>query len=136
MKNKFLSLSLTVMFGLQFSFGQENAIFDFNADDLIGIWQPTYTNRTAELTFIRQVETVRKYGLRIQFLKSGEFRSRYSAPCGNDSMLRTHNYSGIWSLDEDNWILTTSEPINRNGTVFKIVELKSDKMVLAEIKIE
>nr|WP_299169548.1 hypothetical protein [uncultured Allomuricauda sp.] len=136
MKYKFLLLSLTVMFGLQFSFGQENAIFDFNADELIGTWRPTYDNRTAELTFERQVETERKYGLWIEILKSGEFRSRYSAPCGNDSMLRTHNYNGIWSLDEDEWILTTSEPINRNGTLFKIVELKSDKMVLAEIKIE
>ncbi|MGW9685080.1 hypothetical protein [Flagellimonas sp. 2504JD1-5] len=124
------------MFGLQFSFGQEYAILDFNADDLIGTWYPTYDNRTTELTFERRVENVRKYGLRIQILKSGEFRSRYSAPCGNDSMLRTHNYNGIWSLDEDEWILTTSEPINRNGTIFRIVELKSDKMVLVGIEIE
>lgn len=125
-----------VMFGLQLSFGQENARFDFNADELIGTWRPTYDNRTALLTFERQSETDRKYGLRIEILKSGEFRSRYFARCGNDSMLRTHNYKGVWSLEIDDWILTTSEPINQNGTVFKIVELKSNKMVLAEVSKE
>jgi hypothetical protein len=51
-------------------------------------------------------------------------------------MLRTHNFSGKWSLNEDEWIITTSKPINRKGTVYKIVELKPDKLVLAEIKTE
>ncbi len=124
------------MCGQLFGFGQEYTRNEINANDLTGTWYPTYGARNSELTFEKRTKSSRNYGLRFEFLKSGEFRSRYSAPCGNDSMLRTHIYNGIWSLDEEDRILTTSEPINRKGTIFKIVELKSDKMVLVGIEIE
>ena len=136
MKNKFLLLTLTIIFGYQFSFGQESALIEFNTDDLIGVWYPKYNRGKLDLTFEKKVTTEHKYGLSIEILKNGEFRNRYSAPCGNDTMLRTHNYSGKWSLNEDEWIITTSKPINRKGTVYKIVELKPDKLFLAEIKTE
>ncbi|MBC3846972.1 lipocalin family protein [Winogradskyella echinorum] len=136
MKNKILLLTLTILFGFQLSFGQENELTEFNANDLIGEWYPKYNRGKLELTFEKKVTTEHKYGLSIEILKNGEFRNRYSAPCGNDTMLRTHNYSGKWSLNKGEWIITTTEPINRQGTVYKIVELKLDKLVLAEIKTE
>jgi hypothetical protein len=136
MKNKFLLLTLTIIFGYQFSFGQESALIEFNTDDLIGVWYPKYNRGKLDLTFEKKVTTEHKYGLSIEILKNGELRNRDSAPCGNYTMLRTHNFSGKWSLNEDEWIITTSKPINRKGTVYKIVELKPDKLVLAEIKTE
>ncbi|MFH6605132.1 lipocalin family protein [Maribacter algicola] len=136
MKNKILILTLTILFSYQFGFGQENESMEFNSDDLIGVWYPKYIRGKSDLTFEKKVTTEHKYGLSIEILKNGEFRNRYSAPCGNDTMLRTHNYSGKWNLNENDWIITTSEPINRKGTVYKIVELMSDKLVLAEINAE
>ena len=136
MKNRFLILTLTIIFSYQFGFGQENESIEFNPDDLIGVWYPRYDRGRSDLTFEKKVTTEHKYGLSIELLKSGEFRNRYSAPCGNDTMLRTHNYNGKWSLNENDWIITTSEPINRKGTIYKILELKSDKLVLSEIYTE
>lgn len=136
MNNKILILTLTILFSYQFSFGQENESNEFNTEDLIGLWYPKYNRGKSVLTFEKKLTTENKYGLSIEILKNGEFRNRYSAPCGNDTMLRTHNYSGKWNLNENDWIMTTSKPINRQGTVYKIVELKSDKLVLNQIKIE
>lgn len=136
MKNKILILTLTMQFVYQFGFGQENKSIEFNANDLIGVWCPKYNPGKSDLIFEKKVTTEHKYGLSIEILKNGEFQNRYLAPCGNDTMLLTHNYSGKWSLNENDWIITTTEPINRKGTVYKIVELKSDKLVLAEIKTE
>ncbi len=136
MNNKILILTLIILFSHQFGFGQENKSNEFNTDNLIGVWYPKYSRGKTDLIFEKKVTTEHKYGLSIEILKNGEFRNRYSAPCGNDTMLRTHNYSGKWNLNENDWIITTSEPINRKGTVYKIVELKSDKLVLAEIKTE
>jgi len=120
MKNKILLLTLTILFSYQFGFGQENESIEFNTDDLIGVWYPKFNRGKLELAFEKKVTTERKYGLSIEILKTGEFRNRYSAPCGNDTKLRTHNYSGKWSLN----------------TVYKIMELKPDKLVLAEIETE
>lgn len=136
MKNKTLILALTILFNYQFGFGQENKSIEFNTDDLIGVWYPKYNRGKSDLTFEKKVTTKHKYGQSIEIFKNGEFRNRYSAPCGNDTALRTHNYNGKWSLNENDWIITTTEPINRQGTVYKIVELKSDRLVLAEIKTE
>lgn len=136
MKNKTLILTFTILFSYLFGYGQENELIEFNTDDLIGVWYPKYNRGKSNLTFEKKVTTKHKYGLNIEILKNGEFRNRYSAPCGNDTMLQTHNYSGKWNLNESNWIITTSEPINRKGTVYKIMELKSNKLVLAEIKTE
>jgi len=111
-------------------------LIDFNSDDLIGVWYPKYNRGKHDLIFEKKVATGHEYGLRIEILINGEFRNRYSAPCGNDSMLWTHNYIGKWSLDKEEWIITTTEPINRKGTVYRIVELKSDKLILVEIKTE
>jgi hypothetical protein len=136
MKNKILLLTFTIIFGYQFSFGQENALTEFNTDDLIGVWYPKYNRGKLDLTFEKKVTTEHKYGLSIEILKNGEFRNRYSAPCGNDSAMFTQNYNGKWNLDESNWILTTTKPVFRKGKTYKIVELKSDRLILEEIKTE
>lgn len=136
MKDKILILTLSILFNYQFGFGQKNISNKFNTDDLIGEWYPKYNRGKSDLTFEKKVTNEHKYGLTIEILKNGEFRNKYSAPCGNDNMLRTHNYSGKWNLNENDWIITTTEPINRKGTVYKIMELKPYKLVLSEIKME
>jgi hypothetical protein len=136
MKNIILILTLTIVLGSQFSYGQENATIQFNTNALIGVWYPKHNSDKLHLTFEKKATTKHQYGLSIEILINGEFRNRYSAPCGNDTMLQTHNYSGKWNLNEDDMVLTTSKPINHKGTVYKIVELKSDKLVITEIKKE
>ena len=68
--------------------------------------------------------------------KNGAFYNKYSAPCGNDTMLRTHNYNGKWKLDEKDWTISTTKPINGNGNLFKIVSLQSNKLIIEEIKVQ
>jgi hypothetical protein len=136
MKNKIQLIILTIMFSYQFSYGQNNEQIEFKSDDLIGIWIPKYNRENDNLTFEKKTTTEYKYGLSVEILKNGEFHNRYSAPCGNDTMLRTQNYKGKWSLNTDEWIISTSEPIIQKGTNYKIIELKSDKLILAEIKPE
>ncbi len=134
MKNKILLLIIAFLTLSNFSYSQNTETTEFKADNLIGVWNPINNNENNNLFFEKKTDTKHKYGLSIEILKNGEFYSKYSAPCGNDSKLRTHNYNGEWILDEKNWIITTSKPINGNGTVFKIVELKSNKLILSEIK--
>ena len=136
MKNKALLIIFAVMFSYQFSYGQKDEPIEFNASDLIGVWYPKYRGESDRLFFEKGIATKHTYGLRIEILKNGEFYNRYSAPCGNDTMLRTHNYNGKWNLNENEWILTTTKPINRKGKVYKIMELKTDKLILAEIRTE
>lgn len=132
--NKILLIIVTVVFSYLSSYSQNNESTDFNADHLIGVWLPKYNSENDDLTFEKKITTEHKCSSSVEILKSGEFYNRYSAPCGNDTRLRTHNYNGKWSLNKHEWIITTTEPINRKGTVYKIVELKSDKLILAEIK--
>ncbi|WP_026706009.1 hypothetical protein [Flavobacterium soli] len=136
MKNNFLIIILVVLFSNQLSYGQKNESAEFNSGDLIGVWYSKYNREGDNLIFEKRKATDHKYGLRVEILKNGEFYNRYSAPCGNDTRLRTHNYKGKWSLNESEWVLTTTEPINLKGKIYKIVELQADKLILAEIKTE
>ena len=136
MINKFSLLFCIFLCGQLVGYAQEHIVTEINANDLIGTWYPTYDATKSAVSFKKRRNSHRNYGLRLEFLESGEFRSRYSARCGNDSMFRTQNYSGIWILDEEDWILTTSEPIVRKGTTFKIAKLDTDKMVLVRTGIE
>jgi len=142
MKNKILSLILIIICQLSYSqnnelsYSQNNESNQFDASDLIGVWHLKFNRENDNLTFEKKVTSEHKYGSRIEILETGEFYNRYSAPCGNDGALFTHNYNGKWSLNEEKWIITTSEPINRRGTVYEIVDLQSDKLILAEIKTE
>lgn len=136
MKNKILLTTLGIIFCHQFSFGQGKTTIKFNTNDLIGVWYPKYNRVNDDLTFEKKSITKHRYGLSIEILKNGEFRNRYSATCGTDTMLQTHNYNGKWNLNEEDWIISTTKPINRKGTVYKIVELKTDQLVLSEIKVE
>lgn len=136
MKNNFLIIILVVLFSNQLSYGQKKESAEFNSGDLIGVWYPKYNREGDNLIFEKRKTTDHKYGLRVEILKNGEFYNRYFAPCGNDTMLRTHNYNGKWNLNESDWVLTTTEPIIRKGKIYKIVELQADKLILAEIKTE
>ena len=135
MKNNILLTIFTLM-TIQLSYSQNDETIEFDTNNLIGIWYLKYNRKNENLTFEKKVEIEHKYGSRIEILKNGEFHNRYSAPCGNDRRLFTDNYNGKWSLNTEEWIITTTEPINHKGTVYKIVELKSDKLVLSEVKIE
>lgn len=109
----------------------------FRADDLIGTWMPIYNkDNNGYFVFEKKTDTKRRYGSSVEFQKNGAFYNKYSAPCGNDTMLRTHNYNGKWKLDEKDWTISTTKPINGNGNLFKIVSLQSNKLIIKEIKVQ
>src|SRR6218665_182099 len=136
MKNYiFLLVAFLTLSGVSYS--QNNTTTTFRADYLIGTWTPSYNkDNNHYLVFEKKTYTKHKYGSSVEFLKNGIFYNKYSAPCGNDTKLKTHNYNGKWKLDEKDWTITTTKPINGNGTIFKIVSLQSDKLIIEEIKVQ
>jgi Lipocalin-like domain len=133
MKNKILLL-FTLLALTEFSYCQNHETSQFKTTDLIGVWLPIYNKDNNNLVFEKKTTTEHRYGSSIEIFKNGDFYYRYSAPCGNDSMMHTQNYNGKWILDEKDWIITTTKPIKGNGTLFKIVELQANKLILVEIK--
>lgn len=120
-----------------FGYSQSYSMKSFRADDLIGTWIPIYNkDNNGYLIFVKKTDTKRRYGSSVEFQKNGAFYNKYSAPCGNDTMLRTHNYNGKWKLDEKDWTISTTKPINGNGNLFKIVSLQSNKLIIEEIKVQ
>mgnify|MGYP001419299070 CR=1 FL=1 len=117
---KYILFLLTILILSSVSYAQSMATTSFRASDLIGTWTKSYDNdKSNYLVF-----------------KKGEFYSKYIAPCGNDSMLKTHNYNGKWQLNEKDWTIRIIKPISGKESFFKIVLLQSDKLILEEIKVE
>jgi len=134
---KYILFLLTILILSSVSYAQSMATTSFRASDLIGTWTKSYDNdKSNYLVFKKKTDTKYKYGLSIEFLKNGEFYSKYIAPCGNDSMLKTHNYNGKWQLNEKDWTIRIIKPISGKESFFKIVLLQSDKLILEEIKVE
>jgi len=123
---------LTIVFCYQWNYSQNEPI-EFNYDDLIGVWHQKFNRKRSDNLIFEKKVMEHKYGLSIEILANREFHSRYSAPCGNTRMLYTHNYNGKWHLNKEEWILTTTKPINQKETMYKIIELKSDKLILMKI---
>ncbi|CAL2082942.1 Lipocalin-like domain-containing protein [Tenacibaculum sp. 190524A02b] len=134
MKNTVL-LIIAIIISQQVVYGQSKST-KFNSDHLIGQWYSKNIQGNNNLIFEKRTTKEHEYGSSIELLKNGEFHNRYSAPCGNDTKLRTHNYKGKWALNTKEWIITTNKPIDHKGKVYKIVALKSDKLVLQKIKKE
>jgi len=131
-------LVLTILAAINFhqlSYSQRNETIKFNTNDLLGVWDLKSNLKNDNLIFEKRAVTEHKYGSSIEFLKNGEFYHRYSAPCGNDRKKYTDNYNGKWDLNKEEWIIiTNTKSNNQKGSIYKILKLQSDKLILEEIK--
>ncbi|SHG93789.1 hypothetical protein [Winogradskyella jejuensis] len=135
MKYKILIFISVILFSSQVSLSQVNKDFQFSSEDLIGIWSQKLNLKTKEISYEkRTTDKTQNYGLRIQLLENGEYKSRYSAKCGNDRSQEKLNNNGRWTLKNDELTIVISSPESRKGMVIKKrVKKQSDKITLVQI---
>ncbi|WP_299673418.1 lipocalin family protein [uncultured Tenacibaculum sp.] len=134
MKIKSTLVILTLILCFQTSNSQDSFAFNFNESDLIGIWVLKNSTRNGHEVFLKKRLDQLKYGLSTELFNNGKFRSRYSAPCGNDTSLFTENYTGEWTLDKKTSTITLINPKTQVKKILKIVDLTSEKLVVEKIK--
>ncbi len=110
--------------------GQTYIDFDSNAPvDLFGTWYPTYNIISKDtLSFIRIRKNGNDFGQRVEINKNGVFADIYTAPCGNDESI--HHTKGHWFFDSSTNIFKTSILICNKDSIYKIVKLNIDSLVL------
>lgn len=110
--------------------GQTYIDFDSNAPvNLFGTWYRAYSNFISDtLSFTRTSKNGYDFGQRVEINKNGVFADIYTAPCGNDESI--HHTKGHWFFDSSTNIFKTSILICNKDSIYKIVKLNIDSLVL------